>query len=81
MAELDELSPPDCIIASNSSSLRSRQMIVNTKNNYRICNVHYYMPPDQLYYKVMSCGYTDPEIFPFLMEKAAQAGLKPMHAC
>lgn len=28
----------------------------------------------------MSCGQTDPEIFPFLMEKAAPAGFKPVHA-
>lgn len=32
------------------------------------------MPPDQLYYEVMSCGYTDPEIFPFLMEKLPRLG-------
>lgn len=80
MTELDKVAPPDCIIASNSSSLRSSQMIVNTEKNYRICNGHYYMPPEQTYFEVMSCGYTDPDIFPFLMEKAAQAGFKPVHA-
>ncbi|KAJ5950750.1 Dehydrogenase multihelical [Penicillium vulpinum] len=80
LAQIDKLAPPDCVIASNSSSLRSSQMIVNTEKNYRICNGHYYMPPDQNYYEVMSCGHTDPEIFPFLMEKAAQAGFTPVHA-
>ncbi|OQE41300.1 hypothetical protein PENCOP_c005G07572 [Penicillium coprophilum] len=80
LAKIDEIAPPDCVIASNSSSLRSGQMIVKTEKNYRICNGHYYMPPEQTYYEVMSCGYTDPNIFPFLMEKAAQAGFKPVHA-
>ncbi|KAJ5493219.1 hypothetical protein N7539_001965 [Penicillium diatomitis] len=80
IGQLDHLAPPDCIIASNSSSLRSSQMLVNTKRNYRICNGHYYMPPEQLYFEVMSCGETDPDIFPFLMEKAAAAGFKPVHA-
>ncbi|KGO77917.1 Dehydrogenase, multihelical [Penicillium italicum] len=80
MTQLDKIAPTDCIIASNSSSLRSSQMIVNTEKNYRICNGHYYMPPEQTYYELMSCGYTDPEIFPFLMEKAKQAGFKPVHA-
>ncbi|KAJ5158499.1 Dehydrogenase multihelical [Penicillium coprophilum] len=80
LAKIDEIAPPDCVIASNSSSLRSSQMIVKTEKNYRICNGHYYMPPEQTYYEVMSCGHTDPNIFPFLMEKAAQAGFKPVHA-
>ncbi|KAJ5494079.1 Dehydrogenase multihelical [Penicillium fimorum] len=80
LAEIDKIAPLDCVIASNSSSLRTSQMIVKTEKNYRICNGHYYMPPDQTYFEVMSCGYTDPNIFPFLMEKAAQAGFTPVHA-
>ncbi|KAJ6180758.1 hypothetical protein N7519_011219 [Penicillium mononematosum] len=80
MEQLDKLAPPDCIIASNSSSLKSSQMIVKTEKNYRICNGHYYMPPEQLFFEVMGCGYTDPELISFLMEKAAQAGLSPVHA-
>jgi 3-hydroxyacyl-CoA dehydrogenase len=80
LAEIDAIAPPDCVIASNSSSLRSSQMIVKTKKNYRICNGHYYMPPEQTYYEVMSCGETDPDIFPFLMEKAEKAGFQPVHA-
>ncbi|KAJ5793586.1 hypothetical protein N7457_000185 [Penicillium paradoxum] len=80
LAEIDKVAPPDCIIASNSSSLRTSQMISKTEKNYRICNGHYYMPPEQVYFEVMSCGYTDPDIFPFLMEKAESAGFKPVHA-
>ena len=78
LGQLDQLAPPDCIIATNSSSLRSSQMLAKTEKNYRICNGHYYMPPEQLYFEVMSCGQTDPEIFPFLMQMAQSAGFKPV---
>jgi 3-hydroxyacyl-CoA dehydrogenase len=80
LGQVDQLTLPDCIIATNSSSLRSSQMLANTKKNYRILNGHYYMPPDQLYFELMSCGHTDPDIFPFLMEKATIAGFKPVRA-
>lgn len=80
LAQIDKIAPPDCIIASNSSSLRTSQMITKTEKNYRICNGHYYMPPEQLYFELMSCGHTDPEIFPFLIEKAESAGFTPVHA-
>ncbi|CAI7613503.1 unnamed protein product [Penicillium pancosmium] len=74
MGQLDKLAPSDCVVTTNSSSLRSSQMLANTVNNYRICNGHYYMPPEQNYYEVMSCGHTDPAIFPFLMS------FRPVHA-
>ncbi|KAJ5674076.1 hypothetical protein N7462_009515 [Penicillium macrosclerotiorum] len=80
LGQIDRLAPADCIIATNSSSLRSSQMLAQTEKNYRICNGHYYMPPEQTYYEVMSCGHTDPDIFPFLMEKATTAGFQPVHA-
>lgn len=80
LGEVDKLTRPDCVIATNSSSLRSSQMLVKTTNNYRICNGHYYMPPDQLFYEIMSCGQTDPEIPPFLIENAVKAGFQPVHA-
>lgn len=35
---------------------------------------------DQLHLEIMSCGNTEPDTLPFLMEKAATAGVKPMHA-
>lgn len=69
MGQVDKIAPADCVVTTNSSSLRSSQMLVNTVKNYRICNGHYYMPPEQNFYEVMSCGHTDPAIFPFLMSK------------
>lgn len=80
LGQVDKIAPPDCVIATNSSSLRSDQMLANVDRAYRVCNGHYYMPPEQLFYEVMSCGETDPDIFPFLMEKATSAGFIPVHA-
>lgn len=79
IGQVDKFAPADCVIATNSSSLRSDQMLANAKNRYRIYNGHYYMPPEQLYVEFMTCGETDPDIFPFLMEKAASAGFIPVH--
>lgn len=80
IGQVDKFAPADCIIATNSSSLRSDQMLDKTEKKYRICNSHYYMPPDQPYVEFMSCGYTDPAIFPFVMEKVATVGLQPVLA-
>jgi 3-hydroxyacyl-CoA dehydrogenase len=77
--QVDKLAPSDCVVTTNSSSLRSSPMLVNTVNNYRFCNGHYNMPPDQTYYEVMCCGHTDPAIFRFLMDVAASAGFQPVH--
>lgn len=80
LGQADKLAPLDCVVTTNSSSLRSSQMLEKTVNNYRICNGHYYMPPEQTFYEVMACGHTDPAIFPFLVSKAVTAGFQPVHA-
>lgn len=80
LGQVDAMAPPDCVVTTNSSSLRSSQMLAHTKRNYRILNGHYYMPPEQVYYELMSCGHTDADIFPFLREKASSAGFIPIHA-
>jgi 3-hydroxyacyl-CoA dehydrogenase len=78
--QLDRLTPPDCILATNSSSYKSSEMIQHVTLRYRVCNGHYYMPPDQNYLEIMTCGYTDPSIIAFLMEQASAAGFVPIHA-
>jgi 3-hydroxyacyl-CoA dehydrogenase len=78
--QLDRLTPPDCILATNSSSYKSSEMIQHVTRKYRVCNGHYYMPPDQNYLELMTCGYTDPSIIVFLMEQSAAAGFVPIHA-
>lgn len=77
---LDAITQPDCILATNSSSYKSSEMIEKVTRKYRVCNSHYYIPPEKNALEVMTCGHTDPAIFPFLMEEAKSVGFIPIHA-
>ncbi|OQE40891.1 hypothetical protein PENCOP_c005G08104 [Penicillium coprophilum] len=78
-AELDALSPTDCILASNSSSYKSSEMLekVSAARKSQILNMHYYMPPACMIVELMTDGYTAPEIFPFLVERAKEGATSP----
>ncbi|CAG8060213.1 unnamed protein product [Penicillium olsonii] len=78
-AELETAAPQDCILASNSSSYKSSEMIskVNDQTKSRILNMHYYMPPQCMIVELMTDGYTSPEIFPFMVERSREAATLP----
>ncbi|EKG13156.1 hypothetical protein MPH_09731 [Macrophomina phaseolina MS6] len=78
-AELEKLAPNDCILATNSSSYKSSEMLekVSEATKQRILNTHYFMPPKIMAAELMTDGHTSPEIFPFLVERFREAGLKP----
>jgi 3-hydroxyacyl-CoA dehydrogenase len=78
-AELEALTPEDCILASNSSSYKSSEMISNVSNSTksRILNMHYYMPPQCMIVELMTDGHTSPEIFPFMVERSKEAATLP----
>ncbi len=38
--ELDKITQPDCILATNYSSYRSSEMIKLVERKYRVCNTH-----------------------------------------
>ncbi|KAF2138383.1 uncharacterized protein K452DRAFT_234539 [Aplosporella prunicola CBS 121167] len=78
-AELERLAPNDAILASNSSSYKSSEMLdkVSDDTKARILNTHYYMPPTAMAVELMTDGYTAEEIFPFLTERHSEAGLVP----
>ncbi|KAK1767513.1 hypothetical protein QBC33DRAFT_578263 [Phialemonium atrogriseum] len=48
MGEADQKAPADCILASNSSSFKSRLMLDKIRAQRRplVCNVHFAMPPE-----------------------------------
>jgi 3-hydroxybutyryl-CoA dehydrogenase len=77
--ELDDLALPDAILASNSSSLPTSQMISDVTHPERVLNTHYYMPPGLNAVELMSCGKTDEAIIEALMAKFPQYGLVPFH--
>ena len=77
--QLDQLSEPDAILASNSSSLPTSQMIDKVEHPERVLNTHYQQPPELNSVELMSCGKTDDGVIDALMEKIPEYGLKPFH--
>ncbi|GKZ36953.1 hypothetical protein AbraIFM66950_008219 [Aspergillus brasiliensis] len=78
-AELEKLSPTDCILATNSSSYRSSEMLekVSEGTKTRILNMHYYMPPQVMVVELMTDGYTEPSILQFMAERSKEVATKP----
>jgi 3-hydroxybutyryl-CoA dehydrogenase len=79
VAKLDRLADPDAIVASNSSSLPTSQLIGNVVHPERVLNTHYYMPPELNAVELMSCGETDEAIIEALIAKLPDYGLVPFH--
>jgi 3-hydroxybutyryl-CoA dehydrogenase len=77
--DLDRLAPKDAILASNSSSYPSSQMIDRVTDPTRVVSMHFYMPPTQNAVEVMSCGKTSDFIIEDLMERLPLYGLVPFH--
>lgn len=78
--QLEMLAPKDAILASNSSSYKSSEMLDKIKSDEtkaRILNTHYYMPPGNNTVELMTDGFTDPKIIAFLAERQREAGTTP----
>jgi 3-hydroxybutyryl-CoA dehydrogenase len=78
-ADLDRLAPADAILATNSSSYPSSQLIDHVLRRERVVNTHYYLPPKINVVEIMSCGQTDPAGIDLLLQKFAAYGLAPFH--
>jgi 3-hydroxybutyryl-CoA dehydrogenase len=79
IGNLDAITDPSTIIASNSSSYSTRLMLAKVKRPQRVVNTHYYMPPDRNGVEIMSCGHTDPAIIEKLMVETKRHGFVPFH--
>jgi 3-hydroxybutyryl-CoA dehydrogenase len=75
--QLDELADGDAILASNSSSIPTSQMIDKVKHPERVLNTHYQQPPELNSVELMSCGQTDEGVIDALMSKLPEYGLVP----
>jgi 3-hydroxybutyryl-CoA dehydrogenase len=75
--QLDEMADGDAILASNSSSFPTSQLIGRVKHPERVLNTHYQQPPELNAVELMSCGKTDEAIIDALMQKIPQYGLVP----
>lgn len=69
----------DAILATNSSSYRSSEMLTEVPNDCksRILNMHYYMPPACMVVELMTCGHTNPAIIEHLVERSREVGTLP----
>ncbi|EFY95697.1 3-hydroxybutyryl-CoA dehydrogenase [Metarhizium robertsii] len=78
-ADLEKLTTQDAVLASNSSSYKSREMVGNLQRETRrrVLNMHYYMPPGNRIVELMTDGETDETIFPFLVDKLKETGMHP----
>ncbi|MCX8667339.1 3-hydroxyacyl-CoA dehydrogenase family protein [Acetobacteraceae bacterium B3987] len=75
--QLDQLAPADTILATNSSSFPSSQIISKVKKKNRVLNTHFMMPPDKRAVELMSCGETDPSLIEDLARYFKEVGLSP----
>jgi len=77
IGELDRVTGPDTIVASNSSSFATSQMLEDVEHRYRVLNTHYQQPPELNAVELMSCGQTEEGVIPAFMEMLPKYGLKP----
>ncbi|WAJ46441.1 3-hydroxyacyl-CoA dehydrogenase family protein [Mycobacterium sp. Aquia_216] len=78
--EIDEAAPPDTIFGTNSSSIPSRLMAENVRDKTRLCNVHFYMPPEVNAVDLMSDGQTDRGLLDTLLTVLPEFGVHPFEA-
>ncbi|OJJ94716.1 hypothetical protein ASPACDRAFT_1860733 [Aspergillus aculeatus ATCC 16872] len=78
-ADLSALAPNDSILASNSSSYKTSEMLDRVPDAVkpRILNMHYYMPPQCMTVELMTDGFTHEDIFPFMVERCREGATSP----
>ncbi|EAU33264.1 hypothetical protein ATEG_06720 [Aspergillus terreus NIH2624] len=80
--EVDRAAPADCILASNSSSFKSRLMLdeVRGARRARVLNMHFTMPPAIRTVELMTDGETEGALFPLLSGVLRECGTVPVTA-
>jgi 3-hydroxybutyryl-CoA dehydrogenase len=74
---IDRAAPPDTIFGTNSSSYPSRLMADEVRDKTRLCNMHFYMPPQVNAVEVMSDGQTDRGLLDTLLTVLPEFGVRP----
>ncbi|SOX52589.1 3-hydroxybutyryl-CoA dehydrogenase, partial [Mycobacterium ahvazicum] len=78
--EIDRAAPAGTIFGTNSSSIPSRLMVENISDKTRLCNMHFYMPPDINAIELMSDGQTDRGLLDTLLAVLPEFGVQPFEA-
>jgi 3-hydroxyacyl-CoA dehydrogenase len=78
-ADLATHAPADAILASNSSSYKTSEMLSRVPDHVkpRVLNMHYYMPPQCMIIELMTDGFTHQAIFPFMVERCREGATEP----
>ncbi|OJJ78116.1 hypothetical protein ASPBRDRAFT_50906 [Aspergillus brasiliensis CBS 101740] len=78
--EVDGYVPRDCILASNSSSFKSRLMVpgLDEERKKRMMNMHFTMPPEMRTVEVMTCGWTGEEVIDGMIGILRECGMCPV---
>lgn len=81
-AEVAASAPDDCILASNSSSFKSRLMVEGLEKGWRerTLNMHFTMPPAIRTVELMTDGETREELFECLIAVLRECGTVPVTA-
>lgn len=76
-SDLEEVCPPDCILATNSSSYKSSAISLKMSGTKsRVLNTHYFMPPHVRIVELMTSGSTDSKVFHFLQCRMQEARMR-----
>ncbi|MGD1236834.1 3-hydroxyacyl-CoA dehydrogenase family protein [Mycobacterium seoulense] len=78
--QIDQAAPPDTIFGTNSSSYPSRLMARGVRDKTRLCNTHFYMPPEANAVDLMSDGQTDRGLLDTLLTVLPEFGVHPFEA-
>jgi 3-hydroxybutyryl-CoA dehydrogenase len=78
--QIDKAAPPDTIFGTNSSSYPSRLMAESIRDKTRLCNTHFYMPPEVNALDLMSDGHTDRALLDTLLTVLPEFGVYPFEA-
>ena len=78
--QIDEAAAADTIFATNSSSYPSRLMAEKVRDKTRLCNMHFYMPPEVNAVDLMSDGETDRGLLDTLLRVLPEFGVYPFEA-
>jgi 3-hydroxybutyryl-CoA dehydrogenase len=78
--QIDDAAPADTIFATNSSSYPSRLMTDEIRDKSRLCNVHFYMPPESNAVDLMSDGQTDRGALDTLLTVLPEFDIHPFEA-
>lgn len=75
--QIDQSASSETIFATNSSSYPSRLMAGNVRDKRRLCNLHFYMPPQINAAELMSDGETDRGLLDTLLTVLPEFGIHP----